>query len=210
MPQFDLRVGHDDAGFGGDGQTAGVDPQRHVLQLLRQRGSDLGHHVVVRHGHVVLADGGLRGRGEDRFGQARAVDQPCRQGDPADDTGAEVVGQAAAGEVPASHALDLHHLELVNDHSPALDCGQLSRHDPRHDVVRHDVGQLLEPPQRQPRQHRSLVRDRGREDHVVRREAVARDEQDLVVAVRVDVAHLAGVQERERERHGASIAGRGA
>src|SRR5262249_1668070 len=48
-------------------------------------------------------------------------------------------------------------------------------------------------------EHRALVRDLGRQDEVVRRDAVARHDQDLVVADRVHLAHLAGGEVPVRE-----------
>ncbi len=66
-------------------------------------------------------------------------------------------------------------------------------------MVGHEVGQLVEPPQGQLRQHRTLVGDRRVEDEVERRDPVRRHEQQLVVAaVRlIEVADLAGVDVRE-------------
>ncbi len=68
-------------------------------------------------------------------------------------------------------------------------------------MVRHQVGQLLEPPQRELGQHPSLVGHRRVQDEVVRRDAVARHQQQLVVGRRtgrrvdrrVEVADLPGV-----------------
>jgi hypothetical protein len=59
-------------------------------------------------------------------------------------------------------------------------------------VVRHDVGQPVEPPQRQGGEDPPLVRDGRREDHVVDRHPVGSD-QDEVVGVGVDVTDLARV-----------------
>ena len=67
------------------------------------------------------------------------------------------------------------------------------------------VRELLEPPQRQPGEDGALVRDDGRQDHVVSAHPVRRDEQQLVVADRVEVPDLAGVEQRQLGRHPTSL-----
>jgi hypothetical protein len=61
------------------------------------------------------------------------------------------------------------------------------------DVVRRDVRELVEPPQRHLGEDPALVRYRRRQHDVVDRDPVGGDQQE-VVAVGVDVADLAGVQ----------------
>src|SRR5688572_5057790 len=61
-------------------------------------------------------------------------------------------------------------------------------------MMRHDVFQLREPPQRQRCQDLSLVRD-GRRQHHVKDGDPIRGDQDDVVPVTIDVAYLARVQE---------------
>ena len=61
-------------------------------------------------------------------------------------------------------------------------------------MVRHDVRQLAEPPQRQLGQDLALVRDRRRQHDVVDAHPVGGD-QDEVVTVRVQIADLAGIDE---------------
>ena len=55
---------------------------------------------------------------------------------------------------------------------------------------------LGEPEARQAGQHPALVGDLGRQDDVEGRQAVRRDEQQPVLAERVQVAHLAAADER--------------
>ena len=80
--------------------------------------------------------------------------------------------------------------------------GDLGGHVQGDHVVVHDVGQLLEPPRAQRRQHGALVRDRRAEHVVVGADPVARDHEDDVVAPdrvpglgRVELTHLAGDEE---------------
>ena len=57
-----------------------------------------------------------------------------------------------------------------------------------------DAAELLEEEHAHRRQHASLVRDRGVEDVVVGRDSVARDEQQMRVVDRVQIADLAAGQ----------------
>jgi hypothetical protein len=59
------------------------------------------------------------------------------------------------------------------------------------------MGQLAEPEVGHRRQHRALAGNRIGQDHVEGRQAVGGDDQQLVVAHRVDVAHLAASKQRQ-------------
>jgi hypothetical protein len=142
----------------------------------------------------VLADRCLRGGGEDRFGQLRALDEPRRQRHAGDRAVLLVLLETETGEVAAGDALDGQHLQLA---APDRAPGELRGHVRRRDDVVGHLGELLEPPQRELGEQRALVRDPGRQDDVVDRQPVRRD-QDQVVAVLVDVADLAGVQQLHR------------
>src|SRR5262249_50072181 len=61
----------------------------------------------------------------------------------------------------------------------------------------HDVAEALEPEIGHFVQHPPLVRDRVGEHDVERGKAVARDDQHLVLADGVDIAHLAVAQARQ-------------
>ena len=179
-------------------------------------GADRGDDGVERDVLVVVAEVGLRGRGEDRLGQPAAVDQPGRQRDAADLAGRVVVEQPGPGQVAARDALDGIHREVVADDGTT---GDLGRHVGADDVVGHQVGELLEPPQRRPGEDLALVGDRRLEHEVEDRQPVARDHQQLAdvraLGQLVEVAHLARVdvagagQRRRgrdvRERHGDSL-----
>jgi hypothetical protein len=159
----------------------------------------------------VVADVGLRRRGVDRLGQARAVDQSRGQLVAAHGAALVVLGEAGAGEVAAHDRFDLEDLEALDAQRAA---GELGRHVLGGDhMVGDDVLELLEPPQAQRGQERALAGHRGRQHHVVDADAVGGDE-DQVVSVGVDVADLALVNElhgyspvsrstplEQRERH---------
>jgi hypothetical protein len=117
-----------------------------------------------------------------------------------------VVGQSGAGQVAARHALHRHHVEPAAEHRPAAQLllvrvqdGRHLAHARRDQVAGHQVGQLLEPPHRQPGEHRALVRDGGRQHHVVRRQPVAGDQQQVLVVDGVELAHLAAGDQRQRQ-----------
>jgi hypothetical protein len=123
--------------------------------------------------------------------------QAGRQRDAAYGARRLVVLPAGADQVAARHGFDRQRLEaphhegaathlglflLAGDHGFGVDAGQL---------VGYHVGQLAEPEIGHGGQHRALARDRVGQDHVEGGEAVGGDDQQLVVADGVDVAHLA-------------------
>jgi RNA polymerase sigma factor (sigma-70 family) len=90
----------------------------------------------------------------------QAVDQPGRQPDPADGAGLLVLHQPQPGQVAAGDALYLDHLQALAAHGAS---GPLEWHVRAGDhVMGRDIGQLVEPPQRQLGQDLPLARDRGR------------------------------------------------
>jgi len=126
----------------------------------------------------VLPELGLGGGGEDRLGQAGGLGQALRQGDAAHGAALSVLDQAGAGEVAACHALHRVHLQPPADHGTAGDLGGNVEGD---EVVRDDVGELLEPPGAQGREDLALVRDRSRQDVVVGADAVRGDHEEHVL-----------------------------
>ena len=126
----------------------------------------------------MLPELGLGGGREDRRGQAGGLGQPLGQGDAADGAALSVLDQAGAGEVAAGHALDRVHLQPPADHGTSGDLGGNVEGD---EVVRDDVGELLEPPGAQGGEDLALVRDRGRQDVVVGADAVRGDHEEHVL-----------------------------
>jgi hypothetical protein len=61
-------------------------------------------------------------------------------------------------------------------------------------VVRDDFAGQLEPEERDLREHLALVGDLGGQDHVIDRDPIRRD-HDQLIAVLVDLADLAGARQ---------------
>ena len=79
--------------------------------------------------------------------------------------------------------------------------GGEARHVGGHEVVRHQVGDAIEPERGQLREHAALVGDAAAEHVVEGRDAIGGDDQEVRVVDGVDVTHLATANEREiRER----------
>jgi hypothetical protein len=109
---------------------------------------------------------------------------------------------ARSRQVPARHALDVDGTRLLREHGAAvqhlgirLRCLREAGHIERQEVVRHDIGQLVEPEGRQLRENLALVRNAGAQHVVERRDAIGGDQQQRIAQV-VDVAHLAGAEPR--------------
>ncbi len=143
---------------------------------------------------------------EERLRQPLALAQADRQRDAADGAGSLVVLPAGAGEVAANDDLDREDLDASAEHHPPAQLrGRIGARDElrrqvfrsrAEEVIRDDSLGSREPEPRESRQHPALVRDLGRQDDVERRQPVRRDEQQPIVADGVEVANLAGSQER--------------
>ena len=144
----------------------------------------------------MVAEGGLRRRGEDGLGKLRGLGETLGKLDAADRAVLVIGLLARASEVTTHDALDGHRSGLLHEHGATeeviLVLGELSRvvgRVKRDDVVGQDVLELLEPEGRDTREDLALVRNLIRKDEVVRADAVARDHQQRVTAV-VDVTDL--------------------
>src|SRR4029079_8518396 len=139
--------------------------------------------------------------GEDRVGKLLRLDERLRQLLARDRPGRLVLGPRGAGDVPASHALDVDAIAVLHEHGAAgertrlLESFRKAADVGRDEVVRHDLLGLAEPEVRKLCPHAALVGYRRREDGVVRREPVARDDDELVAARFVNVAHLSTTEE---------------
>ena len=139
-------------------------------------------------------------------GQAVRFPQPCRQGDAAHRPALAVLLPARPRQVPARDALDVDGPCLPRQHRPAtqhvgvgLRRGGEAGHIEREEVVRDDIGQLVEPERRQLRQHLALVGDAGAQHVVEGGDAVGGDQEQRIAQV-VDVAHFAGAKPRDAWR----------
>ena len=82
-------------------------------------------------------------------------------------------------------------------------------------MIRNEILQPLEPPQRHPREDLALVRDPRFEDEVVGADPVGGDHEEVAL-VRIEIAHLARVQvlspcdngRRDVDGHLGSVLGR--
>src|SRR6185503_18066995 len=99
----------------------------------------------------------------------------------------EVVRPAGSREVATDDDLDGKHLEPATLERAAVVAQ-------RDEMVRDEMARPCEPERRQPCEYPSLVGDLGGEDDVERRDAIAGDEHEPVVAERVEVAHLAAAE----------------
>ena len=195
--ELELRVGDDDAVLGGMVAGDGVHLDGQVAQLRCGVLAEDLRAALEADVLIVVADLGLRGGREDRLGELGGVHQALGQLDAAHGALLLVLLQAAAGKVAAHDALDGEHLGLLHQHEAAAQVvgvglellGQVG-HVGADQVVADDVLELLEPEQRDLREHCALVRDLVLQDVIERRDAVGGHHQQLVAQV-VDVAHLA-------------------
>lgn len=73
-------------------------------------------------------------------------------------------------------------------------------------MVGDQIGELVEPPEREPGEDAALVGDLGGQDPVVRGDTVAGDHDEVARLVPVQVTHLAGVQVGEaRDLYGLGL-----
>lgn len=117
---------------------------------------------------VVLAQRHLDRRGEDRLRQREPSTRPSGSSIPHTVPDARYSAQPRPGQVAAGDALHRHHVQPVDDHRAAPDAGGDIGAD---DVVADDIGELLEPPQRQLVEDGPLVGDRRRQHLVEGRDA---------------------------------------
>ena len=162
----------------------------------------------------MFAHCGLGGRREDRSRQLAGVGQAFGQRDAAHGAVLLVFLPTAARQVAAHHGFYRNRLQAFHQHRTALHLGYLVRsHDAlgRHagQVVRAQVAEAVEPPQRHLRQQFALAGDRLAHDDVEGREPVAGDHQDAVGADSVVVAHLAACEQRQALDGGGMDGGHG-
>ena len=152
------------------------------------------HHALERNVFVVA---GLffGGRREDRLGELLALLQSRRQRHAADGAMLLILLPPGTGEIAAHHAFDGHHLRLADQHRAARQCVSLRREGGPHvrkiaaqEMIRD--AEIIEPEERQGRQHAALVRNGGRQHPVKGADAIGRDNHQTIAEV-VHVAHLA-------------------
>ncbi len=151
----------------------------------------------------MLAEVGLGRRRENRRSELVGLAQAGRQRDPADRAGRLVILPARTDDIAAHHRFHQDRLQALGDDRAAFDLIQLVRAHhalgcyARH-MIRHDMAELVEPEIGHLVQHHALARNRFIHHDVERRQPVAGDDQDLVVADCVVVAHFAASEQRKR------------
>ncbi len=188
--ELELGVGQDDPPLGSVPGSELVQLDRDPAEFLHQGpvADQLGG-LVEGDVLVVLAELGLGRRGEDRAGQAVRLRQAGGQPDPADRAGLAVLAPARSGKVAPDDALDRVHVEPPDQHRLTPDF--LGNVLDREQVVGDDRIGPVEPEGRHRGQDPALVGDRVGQDHVVDRDPI-RGDQEQVVTGFVDLAHLAG------------------
>ena len=96
LAEFKFRIGDDDAALACMLGSTVVDRKREILNSIGIFKTDELSRLIKADVLVVIADLCLRGRCEDRFGQARRIHQPCRKLDAANCTRLLVVLYARA------------------------------------------------------------------------------------------------------------------
>src|SRR5574340_1214317 len=141
--------------------------------------ADYLDHAVEADVLVVTAYGGLGRRREYRLRQTTGLDQPLGQRLSANGATLAVFLPTAAGQVATHDALDRKDLGLLHEHEAAAKrlCVLSKRLRQvvligREQMVRHDVGQVVEPEERDPGEHLALVGHGVRQDHIERAQAV--------------------------------------
>ena len=141
---------------------------------------------------------GSRSDSRSPFGSCHAADAP----------GLLVLLPPRSREVAARHAFDRHGLGAAHQHRPAFEDRGVAaerlretRDVGRKQMMPHEIAHALEPERGQLREDLALVGDPRSEDIVERRDAVGRDDEQ-VVADLVDVAHFAATVQRQTSQGG--------
>ena len=200
--ELELRVGDDDAARRCIGRRLAVQRQRNCAHARRTVHTDALLDLREADVLVVPTELGLFRRREDRLRQLLGLAETLRQRDAADRTASLVVLPPRADQVAAHDRLDRERLQLARHHRPAPHLRALGR---RYDALGIDAGQVVghymaepvEPEIGQGVEHASLVGDRLGHHDVERAEPIGGDDQQLVAADGVGVAHLAAVHERQ-------------
>ena len=141
-------------------------------------------------------------RREDRRGKLRCLAKTGRQRNPADRAGALVILPAGAGDVSPHHGFDRQRRETLNHERSARDLRVFRGRDDRLrvdpcQVVRDHMPEPREPERRQRGQHPTLAGNRRRQDYVECGQPVGLNHEQLVLTHRIEVPHLATVDQRQ-------------
>lgn len=217
--EFELRVGEDEASFGGVVVGGGVDGEGGRAELLHDIAAGDGAGAVEVDVFVVGTDGFLGCGGEDGLRESVAPAEACGEMHAADPAGVLVLGPSRAVEVASCDALDGDDAAAACDHDSALESGGLivgdgwgAEADEGFRVGGEEVGGCevsildeAEPAERDFGEESALADDGCGHDDVEGRDSVGGDDEDSRGVVRgvwgevVEVAHLSFAAVLERE-----------
>ncbi len=187
--------------------AAPVDFERQGFQAGDERRANKAAGLLLTDVDVVSALGLRRGR-EDRLWQPVGFAEAGGELDAAHAACLLVFLPPRSREVAAGDALHLHRIGAAHEHRPAAQGVGVWRegrgkfaHVGAEQVMRHEVTHALEPERRELREDLALVGDAGAEHVVERRDAIGRDDQQ-VVADFVHVANLAAAMQGESRERG--------
>src|SRR5262249_5118535 len=193
-------VGYDDAPGFRIRRGLAVELYGYRADFLRHLRADDLAGLGKRNVFVVLAGRRLGCRREYHFRQPLSLSQPRRELDAAHHSRLLVALPPGADDAPAYPRLDQQRLDPAHDHRAPGHLPALARRHYRfrrdaRQVIGNDMSELLEPEERHLGQYPPLLRYRVRQDHVERRESVGLDHEQPVGTHRVEIAHLAAVEE---------------
>ncbi len=146
-------------------------------------------------------DRSLGGRRENRLLQARRFDQALRQRNAAHSSRPLILLPTGTDEIAPDDALHRRRGTFLNQHGASLQPGDMrsAGHGKligfcRDQVIGYDVFHHFEPVFRQRRKDYAFARNRCGEDDVERRNAIAGDEQELVIKI-VNVTDFTSVKQ---------------
>ena len=154
-------------------------------------------HLVERN-ILIVSGSSFRRWCEDRLRKRIGFFQSRRKLDAGNFAGSFVFLPGRTRDVSAYHALHRKHVGALHQHGTSTqlvgvfsDRRRILIHISRNQMVRNDVGEVIEPEQGDLAQDVSLVRDSRGQNVIEGGNAVGGNEEQLLVAYAVDVPHLA-------------------
>src|SRR5215472_4678829 len=144
---------------------------------------------------LVVAGRGLRRRRKDRLRKTIGLAQPSWQANPANASRFVILLPSRSGNVSPHNALNWNWLRLPNHHRPpaylAIEGLENGREMFRGDeVILDDVVQIIEPKNRDLREHTAFVGNRSGQNYIEGGKPVRRDNEEKVALQFVDIADL--------------------
>ena len=195
--ELKLRVGEDQAFAGGMFCGFVVDVESECAESAGVGLTDGFFHGGVGDVFVVAAGINFGRRSEDGFGQAVGFAETARQLDSADRAGLLVVLPSGAREIAAHDALYGEHLRPLDEHGAAVELTEIGLEFAGklpgvcgYEMVRDDGLEEVEPEERELGENLSFVGYSAAQNMVEGGDAVAGDEEELIVGEGVDIRTL--------------------